>query len=187
MAAVDPPAAEKVEPVLVDAAQIATPQRHAVTIEEFENLNGDLAAVVEPVAELGGGELPGLRFCCQIGGRFHHLRHGAAKNPAPAFAVALQGLARAKQAALDGAWVRCRAMNRRFGKELGELRGERHAAFRFSRMATSPAHRSADIGRSADCLRSQSCDGSHAWDHRCRFSARLHHWICPCRATVNHD
>ena len=73
-------AAEQVEPVFVDAAQIAAPQRDAVTVEEFEDLDGDLAAVVEPVAEFGGGELPGRRLRRQIGGNFHHLRHGAAKK-----------------------------------------------------------------------------------------------------------
>src|SRR5208282_4922524 len=73
-------AAEQVEPVLVDAAQIAAPQRDAVTVEKFEDLDGDLAAVVEPVAEFGGGELPGRRLGREIGGRFHHLRHGAAKK-----------------------------------------------------------------------------------------------------------
>ena len=43
--------------MLVDAAQIAAPQGDAVAIEEFEDLDRDLAAVVEPVAELRGGEL----------------------------------------------------------------------------------------------------------------------------------
>src|SRR5262247_4559068 len=47
---------EQVEPVLVDAAQIAATQRHAVAIEEFENLDGYLAADVDLVAEQRSGE-----------------------------------------------------------------------------------------------------------------------------------
>src|SRR5215510_1060188 len=49
--------AEQVEPVLVHAAQIAPTQRHAVAIEEFEDLDGHLAAVVDLIAELRGREL----------------------------------------------------------------------------------------------------------------------------------
>ncbi|MFI5010954.1 MAG: hypothetical protein ACHQAY_01265 [Hyphomicrobiales bacterium] len=49
--------AEKVEPALVDAAQIAPAQRDAVTIQELENLDRDLASILQPVAELGGAEL----------------------------------------------------------------------------------------------------------------------------------
>ena len=48
--------------MLVDAAEVAAPQRHAVAVEEFEDLDRDLAAVVEPVAQLRGGELA-LRAC----------------------------------------------------------------------------------------------------------------------------
>ena len=44
----------------VDAAQVAAPQRDAVAIEEFQDLDRDLAAVVEPVAKLRGGELARL-------------------------------------------------------------------------------------------------------------------------------
>jgi hypothetical protein len=33
------------------------PQRHAMTVEEFEDLDGHLAAVVELVPKFGGGEL----------------------------------------------------------------------------------------------------------------------------------
>ena len=41
----------------VDAAQIAAAQGHAVTVEEFEDLDRDLAAVVDSVAKLRRGEL----------------------------------------------------------------------------------------------------------------------------------
>ncbi len=49
--------AKQVEPMFVDAAQVARRNVNAVAIEEFENLDGDLAAVVEPVAKLRGAEL----------------------------------------------------------------------------------------------------------------------------------
>src|SRR5215472_11397707 len=44
--------AEQIEPMLVHAAQIAAAQRDAVAIEEFQDLDRDLAAVVDLVAEL---------------------------------------------------------------------------------------------------------------------------------------
>ena len=51
----------------------------------------------------------------------------------------------------------------RFGAELGELRGERLPAIRLSRMAARSAHRSADLGRTADCLRStRAAEVTHA-------------------------
>ena len=48
-------------------------KRHAVAVEEFEDLDRDLAAVVEPVAELRGGELAlrGLRR--DVGDDLDHL------------------------------------------------------------------------------------------------------------------
>ena len=55
-------AAEQVEPMLVDAAQIAAAQGDAVAIEEFEDLDRDLAAVVEAVAKLRRSELAILRL-----------------------------------------------------------------------------------------------------------------------------
>ena len=42
----------------IDAAQIATAQCRAVTVEEFENLDGDLAAVFDPVTKLRSGKPP---------------------------------------------------------------------------------------------------------------------------------
>ena len=44
--------AEQVEPPPVDASQVAAADRDAVAIEELENLDSDLSAVVEPVSEL---------------------------------------------------------------------------------------------------------------------------------------
>src|SRR5262244_2694212 len=49
--------AEQVEPVLVHAAEIAAAQRDAVAIEEFQDLDRDLAPVVDPVTELRRSEL----------------------------------------------------------------------------------------------------------------------------------
>ena len=71
---------EQIEPVLVHAAQIASPQRHAMAIEEFKNLDGDFATVVEPISKFGGGELPVRGLGCKIYGNFRHFRHGAAKE-----------------------------------------------------------------------------------------------------------
>ena len=65
---------------MIDAAQIASPQRHAMPIEEFENLDGDFAAVVETISECGGGELSVRRLGGKIGGNFRHLGDGAAKK-----------------------------------------------------------------------------------------------------------
>src|SRR5215813_10317599 len=49
--------AEQVEPVLVHPPQVAAPERHAVAVEKFQDLDRDLAAIIEPVAELSGREL----------------------------------------------------------------------------------------------------------------------------------
>jgi hypothetical protein len=43
-------AAEQVEPVLVDAAQIAAAQGNAVAVEKFQNLDRHFAAVLNSVA-----------------------------------------------------------------------------------------------------------------------------------------
>ena len=40
--------------MLVDAAQIATAQRHAMLVEELQHLDRHLAAVVKAIAKLGG-------------------------------------------------------------------------------------------------------------------------------------
>src|SRR4051794_21285012 len=49
--------AEQVETVDVDAPKVAATRRHAVAIEEVEDLDRDLASVVEPIAELRRAEL----------------------------------------------------------------------------------------------------------------------------------
>ena len=47
-----------------------------MAIEELENLNRDLAAIVQTVAELGGGELTVGGFCREVGGDVDHLADG---------------------------------------------------------------------------------------------------------------
>src|ERR1700680_2005196 len=66
--------------MFVDAAQIATPQRHAMTVEEFKDLDRHLAAVVEPIAKFSGGKLTGRCRCREFDGGFHHLADRAAKK-----------------------------------------------------------------------------------------------------------
>src|SRR6202034_4208236 len=65
--------AKQIAPVFVDAAKISAPQRHAMAIEEFQDLDRNLAAVVELVAELGGTELAVRCLCRKIGGDVGHL------------------------------------------------------------------------------------------------------------------
>ena len=55
-------------------------KRDAVAVEEFEDLDRDLAAVVEPVAELRRGELAVRRRAPRVDGDLHHLGHGAAQE-----------------------------------------------------------------------------------------------------------
>jgi hypothetical protein len=48
----------------VDAPQIATPQSDAMPIEEFKNMDGNLASAADTVAKLSSRELPvRLRRC----------------------------------------------------------------------------------------------------------------------------
>ena len=72
--------AEQVQPVFVDAAQVPAAQRNAVTIEEFENLDCDLAAVVHPITELRGGEFSVRQGAAEINDDFNHLRNGRAQK-----------------------------------------------------------------------------------------------------------
>ncbi|HWW46382.1 MAG TPA: hypothetical protein VNZ94_00915 [Xanthobacteraceae bacterium] len=43
---------EQIEPLPIDAANVAAPDRHSMPIEKFEDLDGDLAAIVHAIAEL---------------------------------------------------------------------------------------------------------------------------------------
>jgi hypothetical protein len=71
---------EQVEPVFVDATQIAAPQRHAMTIEEFEYLDCYLTAIVESVAKRRCSELTVGGFGRCVCGYFNHLGHHDAKK-----------------------------------------------------------------------------------------------------------
>src|SRR5579862_9118757 len=62
--------------MLIDAAQVATAQRHAVAVEKLQNLDRDLAAVVDAVTELRGGKLTTLRMGTKIDDDFYHFRNG---------------------------------------------------------------------------------------------------------------
>src|SRR6185312_14836544 len=59
--------AKQIEPMPVDAPQVAAAQRDAVPVEEFEDLDCDLAAIVEPVAQLRGAELVAFRIGGDVG------------------------------------------------------------------------------------------------------------------------
>ncbi|OJU51164.1 MAG: hypothetical protein BGO03_03290 [Mesorhizobium sp. 61-13] len=61
---------KKIEPILVDPAQVSTAEGHAVPIKKFKNLDRYLAAVVEPVAHRRHGEL-------SVAGSFAHLERYA--------------------------------------------------------------------------------------------------------------
>lgn len=56
----------------VDETQIAAPQRDAMTIEKFQDLDRDLASILEPVAELRGDELAVVGMRRDIGHDPHH-------------------------------------------------------------------------------------------------------------------
>ena len=53
--------------MLVETPQIALPQRNAVAVEEFEDLDRHLAAVGEAVAQLSGGEGASFRVGRHVG------------------------------------------------------------------------------------------------------------------------
>jgi hypothetical protein len=57
---------EQIQAVFVDPAQIATPERDAVPIEEIEYLNRDLPAIVHTIAKLRGGEYAAWFLCCEF-------------------------------------------------------------------------------------------------------------------------
>ena len=63
---------KQVQTMLVDAAQIVPVQGDAVPVEEIENLDRDLAAVVDAVAKLRGGEDSIFSVSRDIGYDGHH-------------------------------------------------------------------------------------------------------------------
>ncbi|MCK9908856.1 hypothetical protein MXD81_06935 [Microbacteriaceae bacterium K1510] len=66
--------------MLVDAAQIAAAQGDAMAIEEFEDLDRDLSAIVDAVAKLRCGELPARCRSGAIDNDLHHLGDGRAQE-----------------------------------------------------------------------------------------------------------
>jgi hypothetical protein len=71
---------EEIEPVPIDASQVATTKRHAVAIEEFENLDGDLPPIVYTIAELCGRKLPLHRRRAKADDDIHHLSDGRSQK-----------------------------------------------------------------------------------------------------------
>src|SRR5260370_35758471 len=74
------PASEKVQTMGVDPAQIVPLQRDAMAVEELENLDGNLAAVLDPVAKLSGGEDAAFAVSRDIGHDGHYLMHRRAQE-----------------------------------------------------------------------------------------------------------
>src|SRR5262245_5605852 len=66
--------------MLVDAAQVTAPERDAVAVEKFENLDGDLAAAADTIAKLGGGELAVGSRCREVADDFDHRAQGCAQK-----------------------------------------------------------------------------------------------------------
>ena len=64
----------------IDAAQIATAQCRAVTVEEFENLDGDLATVFDPIAKLRSGKPPVFCAARDVAYDPDHLRRDPARK-----------------------------------------------------------------------------------------------------------
>src|SRR5580704_8975260 len=71
---------EQVQTMLVDPTQIFTIQSDAVTVEEFENLDGDLPAIDEAVAKLRCGEDSILGVSRNVNRDAHHLLNGRAQE-----------------------------------------------------------------------------------------------------------
>ncbi|KXF75596.1 hypothetical protein ATN84_16510 [Paramesorhizobium deserti] len=72
--------AEQVQTAAIDAAKITAPQRDAIAIEEIEDLDRHLAAILDTIAELRRGEPARIRGSVDIGDDRHHLRHGLAQE-----------------------------------------------------------------------------------------------------------
>ena len=71
---------EQIQAVFVDPAQIATPERDAVPIEEIEYLNRDLPAIVHTIAKLRGGEYAAWILCCEFRSDRDHFAHCPAQE-----------------------------------------------------------------------------------------------------------
>ena len=64
----------------IDAAQVLPADGEAVPVEELEDLDRHLAAVVKPVAELGRGELAVGGTACHVDGDLGHALHNGAQE-----------------------------------------------------------------------------------------------------------
>ena len=74
------PAPEKVEAMLVDAPNVTAAQGHAVPVEEFEDLDRNLAPVVDAIAKLRRTELAIGRVCADVDDNVDHFRDSAAQK-----------------------------------------------------------------------------------------------------------
>ena len=64
----------------VDPPKVPPSQGHAMAVEELEDLNRHLSAVLDPVADLGGGESAIGDCLRQIGDDRRHLPHRGPKE-----------------------------------------------------------------------------------------------------------
>src|SRR6201996_7261262 len=71
---------EQVQTMLVDPAQVVTIESDPVTVEEFENLDGDFPAIIEAVAKLCGGENSILSVSRNVSRNGHHFLDGRAQE-----------------------------------------------------------------------------------------------------------
>src|SRR5690606_27787130 len=71
-------AGKQVQPAWIDPAEVASSHGHAMAVKELEDLDRHLAAVVEPVAQLGGAEEP--VGSVEVGGDLRDLAHGIAQE-----------------------------------------------------------------------------------------------------------
>ena len=72
--------AKQIQPMLVQAPKVAAAKRDAVAIEEFENLDRDFAAIVEPIAELRCRELVAVGMGGDVNHHIDHLADGRAQK-----------------------------------------------------------------------------------------------------------
>jgi hypothetical protein len=73
---------KQIEPMLVDAPLIATPERHAVSVEEFEDFDGHLAPVIEAIAEPRCRELAILGVTREVDHDRDHFGHRVSEKEA---------------------------------------------------------------------------------------------------------
>ena len=72
--------AEEIQPMRIDATKIAAAQGDAMAIEEFEDLDRDLAPVLNAITKLRGRELPVRGLLAKSLNDADHLGDGVAKE-----------------------------------------------------------------------------------------------------------